>query len=98
MTYRETCALALQNEPKIYVEGYVGSWSVIDTYDGWVLLEHNRLGDETNLILVLASEFEWRTYKDIDGIKKHHPYFSNKVTVYETFGDIITSMEDLGLI
>ena len=91
------CAEALQNEKQIKVKGYTGFWSVIDTYQGYVLLEHNTWGDETNLIVVKANAFLWQDIKFKNGDIKRLPVFDIS-DVYETYDDIQTALSDYGLI
>lgn len=98
MSYKDECAHALYRERKIYVEGYVGSWTAIDDRDGWVLLEHNQWGDETNLLLVYAPEFIWRVYVSKIGEKCYRPFFPHNSQIYETYDDIVTALEDFCLI
>ena len=91
------CVEALKKEKQIKVEGYIGLWSVIDSYEGWVLLEHNTYGDETNLLVVKAKFFLWQDIKFKNGDIKRLPVFDIS-DVYETFDDIETALTDYGLI
>lgn len=98
MSNRNECACALYRERRIYVEGYEGSWTAIDDRDGWMLLEHNHWGDETNLLLVYSPEFTWRVYITKGGEKYYRPFFPRNSQIYETYDDIVTTLEDLCLI
>lgn len=93
------CVECLKNEPIIRLENYYGSYSVIDDLNGYVLLEHNTYGDETALLVVKASDFEWKEYTNKkSGEKVNRPFFNKNVSVYETFDDIKTALEDYELI
>lgn len=82
------------------VKGYYNKWSVIDTYQEWALLENCTYGDETCYLVVR---------KDVPVIRKHSTdtTFSGKMVGYydeiqevvcETYDDIITALEDEGII
>lgn len=93
------CVNVLKNEKRIVVEHYRGFWSVIDDHEGYVLLEHNTYGDETCYLVVLAKEFTWKEFKlSTTGVKIVAPYFDTTTTTYETYDDIITCLEDEGII
>lgn len=89
------CVNTLKSEKNIKLANYYGCWSVIDDYRGFVLLEHNEYGDETCYLVVKASDFEWKEFiKKSTGEKVLLPYFSDKCSVYETYDDIVTCLED----
>ena len=93
------CVNSLKAEKRIVVEHYRGFWSVIDDHEGYVLLEHNTYGDETCYLVVLAKEFIWKEFKlSTTGEKIVVPYFDTTTTAYETYDDIITCLEDEGII
>ena len=86
------CVDALKSEKRIKVEGYVGFWSVIDDHEGYVLVEHNTYGDETCYLVFKAKNFEWKEFTLKSGEQITAPFVST--TVFETFDDIITCLED----
>lgn len=92
------CVALLEKEGFIKVAGYNGSWSVIDNFKGYVLLEHNTYGDETCYLVVRASDFEWRQFRLRNNEVVNAPYFSLNTIIYETFDDIKTCLEDEGII
>lgn len=65
------------------VEGYTNKWSVIDDFKGYVLLENNTWGDETCYLVA----------------KQCQPTPNNTIReiVGETYDDLETALEDLGL-
>ena len=98
-TNAHNCVNTLKAESKIKLANYFGFWSVIDELNGYVLLEHNDLGDETCCIVVKASDFEWKQFtKKSNGEKVLLPFFNEKCSVYETYDNIKTCLEDYGLI
>lgn len=88
------CVNTLKNEKRIMVEGYRGFWSVIDDHEGYVLLEHNTYGDETCYLVFKANEFNWKEIILKNGEKIIVPFIDGLTTVYETYDDIITCLED----
>lgn len=91
------CVDLLKHKRLIKVEGFNGFWSVIDDLDGYVLLEHNTHGDETCYIVARARDFEYRQIRLRTNEVANVAYFSLN-TIYETFDDIQTCLEDEGLI
>lgn len=81
---------------EIKVNGYRGTWSVIDYYDliddigniiRYVLLEHDYYGDETCYLVAEDSQVFW---SELSGV-----YIGQ---VYETYDDIETCLIDEGII
>lgn len=95
-THSMACVEALKKEKQIRVDGYIGLWSVIDSYNGFILLEHNTYGDETNLLVARAKDFIWKDIKFKNGNIKRLPVF-DITDVYETYDDIETALQDFGL-
>lgn len=87
----------LKQERKIIVNGYYGSWSIIDDYKGYVLLEHNTYGDETCYLIVQADKVYWDNQRIKDGKLISIPSFWSS-DVYETYDDIETALNDYDLI
>lgn len=83
---------------RIKVEGYRGFWSVIDEYEQYVLLEHNTYGDETCYLVVDANQFSWKDISLKSGITIRAPFFASGSSVFETYDDIATALEDEGII
>lgn len=90
------CVDCLKAEKRIKVEGYRGFWSVIDDHNGYVLLEHNTWGDETCYLVFKAKDFNWKEITLKTGEKIVVPYVA--ALVFETYDDIITCLEDEGII
>lgn len=89
------CVNTLKAEKLIKVATYTGTWSVIDDYNGYVLLEHNTWGDETCLLVAKAKDFIWKEFTiKSTGEKILLPYFE---TTYETYDDIRTALDDYDL-
>lgn len=88
------CVNALKNEKRIKVAGYRGFWSVIDDHEGYVLLEHNTYGDESCYLVFKAKEFIWKEITLKSGEVITVPYIDLATTVFETYDDIITCLED----
>ena len=88
------CVDTLKKERKIKVINYKGFWSVIDDFEGYVLLEHNTYGDETCYLVVKASDFVWKEISTNVIV----PFFDQLAYIYETYDDIKTCLEDEGLI
>lgn len=80
------------------VNGYLNKWSVIDTYQEYALLENCTYGDETCYLVVRKNvEIKDRTYTRLsDGEKVILPTIME--VVCETYDDIITALEDEGII
>lgn len=88
------CVNTLKDNKRIYIENHTGFWSVIDDYKGYVLLEHNTYGDETNYYVAKANNFYYRESKKFNTFI---PYFK-ECDVYETYDDIETALNDYELI
>ena len=93
-TNAHNCVDTLKREKNIKVINYKGFWSVIDDYEGYVLLEHNTYGDESFYLVVKAKDFIW---KEISA-NKVVPFFDQIADVYETYDDIKTCLEDMCII
>jgi hypothetical protein len=91
------CVDTLTAEKRIKVEDYKGFWSVIDSLNGYVLLEHNTYGDETCYLVVKAKDFEYKAFTLKSGEKVIIPFFSKLVNVFETYDDIETCLDDEGI-
>lgn len=91
------CVDALKAVKRIIIENHYGSWSVIDDFKGYVLLEHNTYGDETNYFIAKANKFTYKNYKNKEGVVMMLPTF-NESDVYETYDDIETALNDYELI
>ena len=92
------CVNAIKTEKRIKVANYRGFWSVIDDHQGYVLLEHNTYGDETCSLVVKAKDFIWKEITLKSGELIIVPFFDLTTTVYETYDDIVTCLEDEGII
>lgn len=73
---------------EIKVKGYRGTWSVIDEYRltsiPFLMLEHNRYGDETCYLVIEDSTVNWSAMSPDVYIGP----------VYETYDGIETCLED----
>lgn len=92
------CVNALKNEKRIKVVGYEGYWSVIDDHKGYVLLEHNTFGDETCYLVFKAKDFFWQERTLRNGETITVPCIPLSTTIFETYDDITTCLEDEGII
>lgn len=88
----------LKNNVDYKVKGYTNRWSVIDQYKGYRLLENCTYGDETCLLVVRYNA----KVEDIEYTKKST---GEKIiiptimeVVCETYDDIVTALEDEGII
>lgn len=79
------------------VKGYYNRWSVIDTYSGYALLENNTYGDETcYLVAEIANNVQEKEYSNkTTGEKMMIPTIME--IICETYDDIHTALEDIGL-
>ena len=77
--------LNLKDADRIKVEGYRGTWHTIDTYQSFLLLEHDYYGDETCLLLVHINSCKWDD-------EKERFYFTSECM--ETWDDIFTAIDD----
>ena len=88
----------LSKEIEYKVDGYYNRWSVIDTYNGYSLLENSTWGDETcylvvkNNVEVVDKEYVKRS----SGEKVMIPTIME--VVCETFDDIEVALEDEGIL
>lgn len=80
------------------VKGYTNRWSVIAQYKGYRLLENCTWGDETCYLVVrYNAKVEDKEYtKKSTGEKVTIPTIME--VVCETFDDIVTALEDEGII
>lgn len=80
------------------VKGYYNKWWVIDTYEGYALLENNTYGDETCYLVVRMNsnvkELEYT--KKSTGEKIMLPTIME--VVCETYDGIEIALEDEGII
>lgn len=88
----------LMNAKRIKVENYLGFWSAIDCYEDYILLEHNNFGDETCYLVVNKNEVTEEYITLNNGYEGGIPVFKKGCNVYETFDDIVTCLEDEGII
>lgn len=80
------------------VKGYYNRWYVIDTYKDWALLENCTWGDETCYLVVRKDEeIQDREYTNMNTNKKVILPTIMEV-VCETFDDIVTALEDEGIL
>lgn len=82
------------------VRGYRNKWSVIDEYEEWALLENATWGDETCYLVVRKDapiKRKFSSDKDFSGIMVGY-YDEIEEVVCETYDDIITALEDEGII
>ena len=94
---KNTYVECLKKESIIKVEGREGSYSVIDDYHGYVMLEHNTYGEE-DILVAKASDFIWKEYTNRKtGEKVNRPFF-RQVDTYSTYDDIETTLYDWNLI
>ena len=88
----------LRKEVEYKVEGYLNKWSIIDTYNGYSLLENSTWGDETcylvvdNNVEVVDKEYTKRS----SGEKVIIPTIMT--VVCETFDGIEIALEDEGIL
>jgi hypothetical protein len=80
------------------VDGYVGKWSVIDDYQGYVLLEHELFGDETWYLVVKRDAITTNKRYKIDDKGNTIIYPVIVEDVITTFDDLITTLEDNDLL
>ena len=79
------------------VKGYKNKWSLIDTYQGYGLLENNTWGDETcYLVVELNQNPVILPYKMKDGTTVNLPTIIK--VLCETFDNIVQALEDEGII
>lgn len=87
----------LQKNTEYKVKGYTNRWSLIDTHEGYGLLENNTYGDETcYLVVKMDQEPAMLRYKKSDGSTIHLPTILD--VVCETYDGIEIALEDEGLI
>lgn len=87
----------LEKKVDYKVKGYSNRWSIIDTYEGYGLLENNTYGDETcYLVVELDQAPAMLLYKKRDGSTVYLPTILE--VVCETYDGIETALEDEGLI
>jgi len=95
----KNCIDTLRKAKAIKVENCVGFWSVIDYSHGYVMLEHNTFGDETEYLVIKATEFVMKNFTNkITGETHSRPFFPSSVPYYETFDGIGEALEDYELI
>lgn len=95
----KNCIDTLRKAKAIKVENCVGFWSVIDNAYGYVMLEHNSFGDETEYLVIKATEYVMKEFTNkLTGEKHLRPFFPSSVPYYETFDGIETALEDNGII
>lgn len=85
---------------KYKVKDYNGWWSKIDEYKDYVLLEHCAYGDETCYLVVKKYAPIVRKFSDnttFSGTIVGY-YYEIQEVVCETFDDIITALEDEGIL
>lgn len=88
----------LQKNIDYKVKGYTNRWSIIDTHEGYGLLENNTYGDETcYLVVKLDQDAPMKRYKNRnDETVVSLPTIQD--VVCETYDGIETALEDEGLI
>ena len=87
----------LQANVEYKVDGYRNRWAIIDTHEGYGLLENCSYGDETcYLVVKLEQESVMRTYRRRDNTIVELPTIME--VVCETFDGIETALEDEGLL
>lgn len=86
----------LQANVEYKVKDYRNRWSIIDTNEGYGLLENCSYGDETcYLVVKLDQEPVMRTYRRRDDSTVELPTIME--VVCETFDGIETALEDEGI-
>lgn len=87
----------LQKNIDYKVKDYTNRWSIINTHEGYGLLENNTYGDETcYLVVKLDQEPALLRYKRSDGSTIQLPTILH--VVCETYDGIEIALEDEGLI
>lgn len=85
----------------VRIKGYRGLWSVIDEYRGYVLLEHNIMGDETCYLVLSKSLFneahKW-TYVLMSGSVDSRYILDKADVICETYDDLEQALIDEGII
>lgn len=82
------------------VKGYTNRWSVIDKYKEWALLENCTWGDETCYLVVRRDAPVMRKHStDTTWSGKMVGYYDEiQEVVCETYDDIVTALEDEGIL
>ena len=78
------------------VKGYANTWTVIDTFRGYALLENNTFGDETCYLLVKMDDNVEELEYTVNGEKVILPTVMRVID--ETYDDIFTALEDADII
>lgn len=87
----------LEQNVEYKVKGYTNKWSLIDTYEGYGLLENCTYGDETCYLVVdLEQEPVSLRYKTRDGRIIYLPTILD--VICETYDGIEIALEDACLI
>lgn len=87
----------LDRNTEYKVKGYRNRWSIIDTHEGYGLLENCSYGDETcYLVVKLDQEPVMRTYRRRDETTVQLPTIMD--VICETYDGIETALEDEGIL